>query len=152
MRRVRASGARGLADVPVEVPQGRKMSAESTEVVAVMPRVRRRRRGPKPRQPFDKRTLLGRRVVELADAFRQRLGPDAVDPVTGSAVERAARLVAYSEVLSAKALRGLDVSPDDVIRAARAADFAVRRLNLHAKPQTPTPTLAEYLKQREVAP
>ncbi len=122
-------------------------------VDAAMPPVRRRRRGPKPRQPFDKRTLLGRRVVELIATFCARLGEDAGDPVLQVQIERAARLVAFSEQLSARALRADPaVSPDDVIRASRAADHAMRRLQLDRyKAQLTTPTLAQYLAaaQRE---
>jgi hypothetical protein len=58
------------------------------------------------RHPYDRRTLLGRRITALASTFRQRLGDDITgDPVLGAAVECAARLVAYNEMLSAKALR-----------------------------------------------
>jgi hypothetical protein len=81
--------------------------------------------------------------------FRQRLGDAGSDPVLLVAVERAARLTAYAELLSAKALRGQNVSADDVIRAHRASDMAVRRLHLdrHKQP-APAPTLMQYLGQR----
>jgi hypothetical protein len=122
-----------------------------TQVDAAVPPVRRRHRGPKPRQPFDKRTLLGRRVVELAATFSARLGEDASDPILQVQVERAARLVAYSEQLSARALRADPaVSPDDVIRASRAADHAMRRLNLDRhKPQSGGPSLADILREAQ---
>ena len=121
-----------------------------TQVDAVLPRwkqyPRRNKRTPKPRQPFDKRTLLGRRVVELAATFSQRLGSDAGDPILQVQVERAARLVAFSEQLSARALRADPaVCPDDVIRASRAADHAMRRLNLDRHKVQSGPSLTQLL-------
>jgi hypothetical protein len=119
-----------------------------TQIAAVMPLVRRRRRGPKPRQPFDKRTLLGRRVVALAATFCARLGEDASDPILQVQVERAARLVAFSEQLSARALRADPaVCPDDVIRASRAADHAMRRLNLDRHKAPSGLTLADIIRR-----
>jgi hypothetical protein len=116
-----------------------------TQVDAVVPPIRRRHRGPKPREPFDKRTLLGRRVVELAATFSTRLGEDAGDPILQVQVERAARLVAFSEQLSARALRADPaVCPDDVIRASRAADHAMRRLNLDRR-KAQAPSLTQLL-------
>jgi hypothetical protein len=113
-----------------------------------MPPARRRHRGPKPREPFDKRTLLGRRVVELAATFSTRLGEDAGDPILQVQVERAARLVAYSEVLSARALRADPaICPDDVIRASRAADHAMRRLNLDRHKAPSGLTLADIIRR-----
>ena len=123
-----------------------------TQVDAVLPRwrqyPRRNKRTPKPRQPFDKRTLLGRRVVELAATFSARLGEDAGDPILQVQVERAARLVAFSEQLSARALRADPaVCPDDVIRASRAADHAMRRLNLDRHKASSGPTLADIIRR-----
>ena len=124
-----------------------------TQVDAVVPPIRRRHRGPKPREPFDKRTLLGRRVVELAATFSTRLGEDAADPILQVQVERAARLVASSEQLSARALR-LDptISPDDVIRSSRAADHALRRLNLDRHKAPSGPSLGDILRGRGASP
>jgi hypothetical protein len=125
--------------------KGARMLAESQPVVAVVPKKRRRKPWRKPPPPYDRRTYAGKRVVELVHAFRQRLGADA-DLVLGAAIERAARLTVFSEELSAKALRGENISPDDVIRASRAADHAVRRLQLDRKAQPTTPTLSDYLR------
>ena len=123
-----------------------------TQVDAVLPRwkryPRRTKRTPKKPQPFDKRTLVGRRVVELAATFCARLGEDASDPILQVQVERAARLVAYSEQLSARALRADPaVCPDDVIRASRAADHAMRRLNLDRHRVRPAPALGGLLRE-----
>jgi hypothetical protein len=107
---------------------------------------RRRKRGKKlPAHAFDRRTRTGRRAVQLAATFSQRLGDDAGDPILQVQVERAARLVAFSEHLSARALRADPaISPDDVVRASRAADHAMRRLHLDRHVRRP-PTLAEYI-------
>src|SRR5262245_44686251 len=116
------------------------VAAAMTHVEPTLPRWRRYpRRGKRsklPPQPFDKRTRLGRRVTALVRMFRERLGDAGNDPVLLVAVERAARLTAFAELLSARALRGQDVSADDVIRAHRASDMAMRRLQLdrHKQP------------------
>jgi hypothetical protein len=119
-----------------------------TQVDAVVSPARRRKRPKKlPAHAFDRRTRMGRRAVQLAATFGQRLGEDAADPILQVQIERAARLVAYSEQLSARALRADPaVCPDDVIRASRAADHAMRRLNLDRhKAQLTTPTFTQLL-------
>jgi hypothetical protein len=88
-----------------------------------------KRSGKLPR-PVDHRTRVGRRVLELRRLYRQRLGPDADDPVLASAVDRAAQLVALAEDASAKAVRGQAVAADDVVRLHRLADLHLRRLKL----------------------
>jgi hypothetical protein len=125
------------------------MVAGSAQRATLMPPKRRRRRGPKPRQPFDKRTLLGRRAVQLAGVFRARLGPDGDDPVLLVEVERAAHLVALSEAASARALRAdPKVSLDDIVRLQRAAVAAMRRLHLDRhKPQQAGLSLADILRE-----
>jgi hypothetical protein len=120
-----------------------------TQVDAIVPPVRYRHRGRKPRQPFDKRTLLGRRVVELEATFRQRLGEDANDPITATAIRRAAETTALSEHLRAQMLRGAPVSADDVLRSSRTADLLTRRLHLdrHNATQQKPVSLSDYLKR-----
>ena len=127
-----------------------------TQVDAAIPRwrryPRRNKRTPKPRQPFDKRTLLGRRAVELVSVFRERLGSDATDPVLDAAIRRAAETTALSESLRARMLRGENVSPDDVLRTTRAADALTRRLHLDRHKARPTTSsLAEYLRTHREA-
>ena len=71
--------------------------------------VRRRKRPKKlPRHAYDRRKRLGRRITALVELFRERLGPAevAADPVLAAQVERAARLTAIAEEVSARALRG----------------------------------------------
>lgn len=114
---------------------------------AVSPARRRKRTKRLPAHVFDRRTRMGRRAVQLAATFCARLGEDASDPILQVQVERAAQLVAYSEVLQARALRGQAISPDDVIRASRAADHAMRRLNLDRHQAPSGPTLADLLRE-----
>jgi hypothetical protein len=115
-------------------------------VTPTRPKVNKRRA----RKPFDGRYAIGRRVKELVNVFRARLGPDADDPVMSTAIRRCAETVALSENLRARMLRGEAVSPDDVLRTTRAADALTRRLHLdrHSTPQQ-QPTLADYLRMPE---
>jgi hypothetical protein len=46
------------------------------------------------------------------------------------AIGKAAELVALAEDMRARALRGVDVNADDLVRMQRLADASVRRLNL----------------------
>lgn len=120
-----------------------------THVDATVPPIHRRHRGPKPRQPFDKRTLIGRRAVTLAATYRARLGAAAADPVVTAAIEKAARLTALAESAAARALRADPrVTLDDVVRLTRLADVSVRRLHLDRHNATQAPTLASYLATR----
>jgi hypothetical protein len=95
---------------------------------------------------IDSRTALGRRVKELVQVFRERLGPDAEDPVMATAIRRAAETTALSEDLRAKMLRGAVVSPDDVLRTTRAADALTRRLHLDRHTPKPAPSLGDLLR------
>ena len=88
--------------------------------------VTRRKLKPKPNKKralvqVDHRYAIGRRVKELVAAFRTRIGPDADDPVTSTAIRRAAETTALSEDL--------------------------RRL--HLQPRKPSaPSFSEYLAAR----
>jgi hypothetical protein len=124
-----------------------------THVDAVLPRwkryPRRNKRTPKPRQPFDKRTGAGRRAHALTNHFRQRLGSIADDPVTATAIERAAQLQALAEEARARALRSdPKVTLDDVVRLNRLAEHAVRALHLDRHNMKQQPSLADYLAAR----
>jgi hypothetical protein len=103
-----------------------------------------RRNKRRARQPFDKRTQTGRRAAMLTRHFLGKLGEAGGDPALAAAARRAAELVALSEALTAKALRGEPVSIDDTIRCARAADMAVRRLHLDRHEARP-PSLGDLL-------
>jgi hypothetical protein len=101
------------------------------------------------RVSIDKRYALGRRVKQLTALFRARLGPDADDPITASAVCKAAELTALAEDMRARAFRGAPGAlPDDLVRVQRIADLAVRRLQLdrHRK-RDDGPTLSDILRE-----
>jgi hypothetical protein len=124
------------------------MPAESAAVTSIAPaKPRPNKRRVKVR--IDKRYALGRRVKELEATFRARLGADALDPVTDTAIRRAAEMVALAEAASARALRADPrVSMDDVVRLQRAADLAVRRLHLDRHKSSPAgPSLAHLLRE-----
>src|SRR5215472_9009361 len=108
---------------------------------------RRRRHRDHPLEPFDKRTVIGKRVKQLTTVFRERLGADADDPITAAAIRRAAETTALSEDLRARMLRGEPVvSIDHMTRLSRTADLLTRRLHLDRyKVQQPRETLAQYL-------
>jgi hypothetical protein len=134
--------------IVTEAHPGSELAAETHGIerlrTALIPHKRKRR---KPR--IDLRSREGRRVTELVRAYRQRIGPDADDPVLSARVRQAAELVALSEALRARALRGdPNVSPDDTIRSARAADMAVRRLRLDERAAPAGPSLSEYLQSK----
>jgi hypothetical protein len=102
-----------------------------------VPPKRKRSRGKHtaPRHAFDRRTRIGKRAIALARAFRERLADAAADPIVSVHIEKAARLTAYAEQLAARALNDDPrVTADDVIRAARASDLALRRAGLHDRP------------------
>jgi hypothetical protein len=93
--------------------------------------VRRRRKRRKPTR-LDHRTRVGRRAGELSRHFAKALtgsGRELSIELT-VAIGKAAELVALVEDMRARALRGVDVSPDDLVRMQRVADQAVRRLAL----------------------
>jgi hypothetical protein len=120
---------------------------ESTAVASQTPAPKRRNHR-KARKPFDGRYAIGRRVKELVDVFRTRIGPDADDPVTSTAIRRCAETVALSEDLRARMLRGEAVSPDDVLRTTRAADALTRRLHLDRRNRTQQqPSLADIMRE-----
>lgn len=128
------------------------MPVECAAVTNDAPALKRRNHR-KARKPFDRRYALGRRVKALVAMFRERLGPDADDPLTSTAINRCAETVALSEHLRARMLRGDDVSPDDVLRTTRAADALTRRLQLDRHKARPrAPTLSDYLRQAGEVP
>jgi hypothetical protein len=122
------------------------MPLDSSPVASPTPRKRRNHR-PAPKR-FDGRYALGRRVRELVELFTARIGPDADDKITATAIRRAAETTALSEHLRARMLRGEVVSADDVLRASRTADLLTRRLLERAKPRPSAPSLSSYLAER----
>jgi hypothetical protein len=112
--------------------------------------VRRRHSRRKPTR-LDHRTRVGRRAGELREHFTALLdaaGRDVSAVELASAISRAAELQAISEQLRADALRGLPISPDDLVRLERLSAQAVRWLRLSNAVSKPAPSLAEYLQQQ----
>jgi hypothetical protein len=120
----------------------------ATRVVTFNAKPGKRKNKRRARRPFDRRYALGRRVQALEDMFRERLGAAANDPITSTAIRRAAELVALSEAARARALSAdPSVTMDDVVRLSRAADLAVRRLQLDRRDKPDNgPTLSDYFK------
>jgi hypothetical protein len=127
------------------------MVAESAVVTRAVA-ARSTRNGRRARKPFDGRYAIGRRVRQLVDVFRTRIGPDADDPVMSTAIRRCAETVALSEHLRARMLRGEAVSADEVLRTTRAADALTRRLHLDRRNATQQPSLSDYLAARGAQP
>jgi hypothetical protein len=63
-----------------------------------------------------------------------------------AAIARAGELVALVEDMRARALRGVEVNADDLVRMQRLADASVRRLALPTSVSKPTPTLGDLLR------
>jgi hypothetical protein len=102
------------------------------------------------RVPVDHRNQIGRRLKELAAIYGERVGLDATDPdpMLLAQVEKAARMQALAEDASARALRGEDVSLDDVVRLSRWSDLLLRRLRLDQRTASSTPSLSTVLAQQ----
>ena len=111
----------------------------------------RRRHSPKLPRVIDGRTRIGRRARALARLYRERLGRDADDLLLAMAIEKTARLVALAEDLTARALRGQDIPPDDIVRLNGLCDLQLRRLRLDRHQPPATLTLAEYLSLKKHA-
>jgi hypothetical protein len=128
------------------------MTAESLVIGGQVTRRKRvRTKSDHARVRLDKRFAIGKRVTELVAIFRQRLGPDADDPLMQTAIERTAETIALSEQVRARVLRGdLTVSIDDALRLSRSAEAMTKRLCLdrHKQPAA-TPSLQQYLGQRQ---
>lgn len=96
---------------------------------------------------LDGRTIAAQRAHELLAAFALQFGGVA----TMSAAEHAkcrlvAMTVAVAEDMQARQLAGEPVDIDQVVRAANAAERAIKTLGkAAAKPPATGPTLAQYL-------
>jgi hypothetical protein len=103
----------------------------------------------RPVAPFDRRLRLGRRVSEFERVFISIIGDAAKDnPILRAAIRRAAELKALAESLRSRALRGDDVSADDIVRVERLSAAAERALKLDQceREKSDPPSLADYLK------
>ena len=88
---------------------------------------------------IDRRLPFGKRVSELTAAFAQALGGGDLSPLRKLAVDKAAQLTAIAEKARGDFMRDAIGNLDDIVRAERKADQAVRALNINeAKPRGPS--------------
>src|SRR5262249_48559712 len=88
------------------------------------------------KRPIDRRTRLGRRVVELQAKLAAELGGErGLTTSQRLAITRAAQLTAIAEALQQRQLAGEPVDIDQVVRMSNASARAVAALNL--KPGAP---------------
>jgi hypothetical protein len=102
---------------------------------------------------IDYRRRVGKRARELSQHFTAALVGSGreLSIELAVAIGKAAELVALVEDMRARALRGVEINADDLVRMQRLADASVRRLNLPSAAGRPMPTLAEYLEHAEGA-
>jgi hypothetical protein len=105
----------------------------------------------KPLTKVDRRSVAGKRIGELKALFLAALADREQTPMLVHKVGQAAELLAMAEKGRGDYLRGEHCQLDDVVRAERRAEAAVAALGIRepAKPQTPS--LAQYLADREAA-
>jgi hypothetical protein len=149
--RIKVVAAEHLAIVCAERSGEVRMTFVASEVQYNPARKKRPKQRRLSLSPFDKRTRAGRRAVELAKSFRERLNADPADKILAAAIEKAARLIALSEDASAKALNGDPrITLDDVVRLARLSDLAVKRLKLDERKQPAmSPLMAEIVAEQQ---
>ena len=128
------------------------MGAESRQNATEMPRgppqVGRRNGGRRKPTRLDHRTRVGRRARELREHYTAVLtgAGREMSIELAAAVSRASELCALVEDMRARALRGVDVNADDLVRMQRLADLSVRRLALPTGSTKPLP-----LRERLIA-
>jgi hypothetical protein len=88
-----------------------------------------RKRFPASIRLLDQRTRVARRINELVAIYSEALGGN-LSPMQTQRVDEAASLQAVSELVREKYLGGGNIAPDDVVRAARVAGLAVKRLGI----------------------
>ncbi len=100
---------------------------------------------------IDKRTLLWKRLVELRRLFSAALTQAGIElsPVRALKVEQAAQAVAVAELCRGKFMRDGAGDLDELVRAERRADAAVKRLGLppEGKPAGPMSPLVEHFSR-----
>jgi hypothetical protein len=134
------------------------MGAEPRQSTAEIQRgpsqVGRRNSGRRKPTRLDHRTRVGRRARELREHYTAVLtaaGREMSIELV-AAVNRASELCALVEDMRARALRGVDVNADDLVRMQRLADASVRKLALPsaASKQAP-PSLSQIIAEHEGA-
>jgi hypothetical protein len=103
---------------------------------------------------YDRRFRSGRRTAALVKELQAELGIVSPTPVQQMAIERAACLQAIAEDTMLRKVGGdTAISNDDVLRADRAAERALRAIGIVAtKPAKPTASLRERIIADEVSP
>lgn len=113
---------------------------------------RRRRRWRYVPRRIDSRTRSARRAKALREYFTAALAASgrelSVDFVAG--ISKTVELIALTEDLRARALRGADISADDLVRMQRLADVSVRRLHLPTASIKQAPTLGLLLRSEQL--
>jgi hypothetical protein len=105
---------------------------------------------------LDQRTRTARRIAQLIDVYSRALGVDSwtdLPEIKKQMVEDAASLQAIAEALRERFLSGGNIPADDVVRSARVASLAVKRLGIRAQAAKPASSLplAQRLMQAEDA-
>jgi hypothetical protein len=86
----------------------------------------------------DRRSQLGKRIVELTQMFSAAIGGE-LTPMRRLAVDKAAQLTAIAEQARGAFMRDGVGTLDDIVRLERKADQAVRALGtIEAKPKAPS--------------
>jgi len=113
---------------------------------------------PKPRRSnkiiltgVDKRTALGKRIVELKALFVEALGGvDAISAIKRMKVDEAAQLKALAELCRGDFMRDAKGNLDDIVRIERKAEHAVRALRIVEAAPKP-PSLRDYITAKHGA-
>jgi hypothetical protein len=104
------------------------------------------------KQVISGNSAQGRRLLDLADAFAERLGGwSALSDMAAANVRKTAELTALAEQARRNALRNGCADPDQLIRLENAAARAVKALGIDRKREpAAAPSLSEYLRSSPV--
>jgi hypothetical protein len=102
---------------------------------------------------IDNRTRTARRAKALREYYSAVLAAAGRELTIelAAAVSRASELVALVEDMRARALRGVEINADDLVRMQRLADASVRRLNLPSASSKQAPSLSQIIAEHEGA-
>jgi hypothetical protein len=110
------------------------LPSQAQPLAAVAPKRDRRRRLTK----VDRRSQLGKRIVELTAMFTAAVGGE-LTPMRKLAVDKAAQLTAIAEKARGDFMREGLGTLDDIVRLERKADQAVRALNVNPEAKRKEP-------------
>lgn len=99
---------------------------------------------------LDKRTREAKRRAEIIAVYRSALGDTVSDePLMAARINEAAELKVIAESCRAALMRGDEgTTPNDVVRATRAANLAERALGLDRRKASQKASLGDYLASR----